>query len=71
MVKPFPCIFDVAADRAARAARSLRAGETLHCRLLPFPSFPFLSFPSTAFPLPVLLSARFVCTHVPPGLGLG
>lgn len=35
MVKPFPCIFDAALDLAARGAGSLRAGETLHRRLLP------------------------------------
>lgn len=44
MVKPFPCIFDVALDLTAHDAWSLRAWETLHAdSFLPSILFPYLA----------------------------
>lgn len=48
MLKPFPCIFDVALDLTARGVWSLRAGGN---SAPPTPSFPsFLTVDSVALP---------------------
>lgn len=56
MVKPFPCIFDVALDLTACGVWSLRAGGN---SAPPTPSFP--SLPST--PLPYLAALSSICLH--------
>ena len=57
MVKPFPCIFDVAADLTERGVHGA-SGPGKLCTADSFLSFPFLSFPFRRQRSPYLSCSR-------------